>query len=84
MSSSGITYVVTHKVKSKDFLSWIGIRPKYKIYFKEVGLRWTFDQTKDFFYRRIRNMKEEQAKENWLKAIDRASNIRDLIEGKDE
>lgn len=84
VSSNGTIYIATHKVKSKDFLSWIGLRKKYKIYFKELGIRWTFDQTKDFFYSRISKMKEQQAKENWLNAIDRASNIKDLIEAKDE
>ncbi|MDR2271282.1 MAG: hypothetical protein LBF27_10290 [Sphingobacterium sp.] len=84
VSSDGTIYIATHKTRSTDFLSRTGLRSKYKIHFKDAGVRWTFSQTKEFFYNRIFTMKEEFAKENWLKIIDRSNSIRDLIESQDD
>lgn len=84
LSSNGILYKARQKRQEKIFFSLLGIRPKYRICFEKTDICWTFDQAKEFFIDRITSITEEAAKENWLKAIDSATNIRELIEAEEK
>lgn len=82
LDSNGSIFVAKKLLPVKSIFSNLGFGKKYIIEFEIYNEEWTFKEVKDYLVSKIIHLSNENAQDQWLKSLENAKTIKELIEAK--